>query len=61
MAIEKGRQQGQAALLRRLLGRQFGVLPSWVEERLSTARQEALEAWGERILCVKTLEEVFAE
>jgi hypothetical protein len=57
--IEQGVPRGEALLLKRLLTRRFGTLPSWVEQRLDLAGQTDLENWGDRILDAETLEEVF--
>jgi hypothetical protein len=59
MGIEKGIQQGEALMLRRLLTRRFGPLPVWVEQRLEEASSAQLEAWAERVLDAARLEEVF--
>lgn len=55
----KGRAEGEAKLLVRLLERQFGSLPPEVPERLRGASVEQLELWGERLLSAKTLAEIF--
>ena len=55
----EGRVEGESRLLRRQLERRFGVLPEWAIERLTSASEEALEAWGEAVLTVPTLEAVF--
>ena len=55
----QGRVEGESRLLRRLLERRFGVLPSWATEQLANASEEQLEAWGEAILTAPTLEAVF--
>lgn len=57
--VEKGRVEGESRLLRRLLERRFGVLPSWASEQLANASEQQLEAWGEAILTAPTLEAVF--
>ena len=61
--LQEGRQegilQGEAALLRRLLVRRFGALPSWAEQRLEQANLEELERWAERVLEAQKLAEVF--
>ena len=42
--------QGEARLLRRLLERRFGALPTWVDQHLATASEENLIRWGQGIL-----------
>ena len=55
------RQEGEGVLLRRLLVRRFDPMPSAIEFRLTQASIEQLEIWGDRVLDVKTLDEVFRE
>jgi hypothetical protein len=55
----KGRHLGEVNLLRRLLERRFGRLPSWVDERLEQASEAELEHWADRVLECATLDEVF--
>jgi hypothetical protein len=53
-----GVQQGEGKLLRRVLTRRFGPLPSWAEQRLEQAGETQLEAWADRVLECRSLEEV---
>lgn len=55
----QGRQEGELNLLKRLLQRRFGVLPTWVEEKLTQADLPTLELWADRILEARSLEEMF--
>jgi flagellar biosynthesis/type III secretory pathway protein FliH len=55
----KGRHLGEVNLLRRLLVRRFGPLPSWVDERLAQASEAELEHWADRVLECAALDEVF--
>ena len=57
--IEKGRQEGEAALLKRLLARRFGALPDAVQVRLTTADVDQLEEWAIKVLDAESLDEVF--
>lgn len=57
--LEKGRIEGEAKVLLRLLERRFGPLPDWVQERVSGATLIQLEGWAERVLDAGCLEEVF--
>jgi len=59
--MQQGVLQGESILLRRLLTRRFGVLPDIIETRLAHADSEQLEAWGDRVLDAKSLDEVFVE
>jgi predicted transposase YdaD len=56
----EGEARGEARLLRKLLIRRFGALPEGVELRLQQAEPAQLELWGERVLEVKNLEDIFA-
>jgi len=57
--IEKGILAGEVKLLHKLLTLRFGPLPTWVDDKLATAKAPDLEAWGVRMLEAKTLEQVF--
>ncbi|PIX95787.1 MAG: hypothetical protein COZ24_13915 [Hydrogenophilales bacterium CG_4_10_14_3_um_filter_63_21] len=52
-------QQGESALLERLLTRRFGPPSPDTQTRLKTATLEQLEQWAENILDAATLEDVF--
>ena len=55
---QRGRREGEAALLVRLLERRFGVLPGWARDRIATGDTVALEEWGLRVLDAVSLEDV---
>lgn len=55
----QGLTKGRAALLASQLKRRFGELPTAVVARVEQAGDDALEAWGERILDARTLTDVF--
>jgi len=58
---QQGRIEGAAAFLQRLLAHRFGSpLPAWAAECIHSARDEQLLLWGERVLDVGSLDEVFA-
>ena len=46
----KGVVTGEAKLLKKLLEKRFGALPSWAITKLESAAEEELETWGESIL-----------
>ncbi|MEX0584910.1 MAG: DUF4351 domain-containing protein, partial [Natronospirillum sp.] len=56
----EGRLEGEAMLLKKQLTRRFGELPADMEQRLTNATSEELEAWAENILDAQTLDEVFS-
>jgi hypothetical protein len=58
---QEGRKDGEATLLTLLLRKRFGELPESVRTRLSEARPDELERWGERLLDVSSLSDVFIE
>jgi hypothetical protein len=58
---QKGRQEGEAIMLTRLLQKRFGELPDSVRARLRDASSSRLEHWGERLLDVSSLNELFSE
>lgn len=55
----RGRRQGEAAFLVRLLERRFGPLRTRDRERIDAADDERLLDWGERVLTARSLDEVF--
>jgi hypothetical protein len=61
-AIQQGVQQGQCAVLLRLLRQRFGdAVDAHVEQRIATASIEQIDLWTMRILSATTLAEVFAD
>lgn len=59
-AFAEGKQEGEHALLSKLLEERFGPLPETIAERLKGASPTQLEAWGLRLLSAESLEEVFS-
>ena len=53
--------RGEATMLARQMEKRFGTLPEWVTERLVGANESELLAWGERVLSVQTLNDVFKD
>lgn len=60
LGIREGHQAGEATLLTRQLQKRFGDLPESVRARVRAAPSEELEHWGERLLDVSSLDELFA-
>ena len=58
-ARDEGRQEGERAVLERLLRRRFGTLPPRVGARLGGASEADLEAWADNVLDAATLDDVF--
>jgi len=56
--FQRGRQEGERAILRRLIEKRLGVLPGWASERLAGLPASALEDLSERVLDAKSLEEL---
>ena len=59
IGLVKGVVTGEAKLLKKLLEKRFGALPSWAITKLESAAEEELETWGEAILTADTLHTVF--
>jgi flagellar biosynthesis/type III secretory pathway protein FliH len=59
--IEKGRKEGERALVRKLLTLRFGELPADAEQRLEQASLAELERWAERVLTARNLAAVLAD
>ena len=59
--LERGRNEGEAKLLRRQLEHRFKKLPKWVAGKLATATPAQLEEWGERLLEEKSLGAIFGQ
>ena len=57
--IFEGKLEGQRALLKKLIIRRFGELPTWVEERINIANDTQLELWAETIFDVEHIEQLF--
>ena len=58
--IEKGRVEGQAGIVLRLLELRFGTLPDTARDRVLGASAPDLEAWAEAVLVASSLDEVLA-
>jgi hypothetical protein len=56
---QEGRQQGEVSMLMRQLHKRFGELPEALRARLHNAPVDQLEHWGERLLDVRNLNELF--
>jgi len=57
--LQEGKNQGAERLLRSLLERRFGSLPSWVSAKLAAASAEILERWSLQLLDASSLDDVF--
>ena len=57
--IERGRVEGERAVLERLLKHRFGLVPPAAAERLAGASADDLETWAENVLDAETLGDVF--
>ena len=56
---EKGKSEGEAKILTRLLEKRFGVVPPLLRERIFAANVGQIEAWVERVLDAPDLHAVF--
>ena len=57
--MNRGRVEGERALLRRQLRRRFGVLSPETVARVDQASARDLEVWADNVLDAGTLDEVF--
>lgn len=57
--MQRGVEQGEAALLKRQLQHRFGELPLMYVKRIDKADAQTLLYWGEKLLDAKTLDDVF--
>jgi hypothetical protein len=58
--LEKGHLRGERTLLRRVLEKKFGPIPTWVNERLSKATVPEIEDLAVRLLDARSLDELMA-
>jgi hypothetical protein len=58
--MQQGMQQGEAAVLERLLTRRFGALSAETRARLTTASLDQLGQWAENVLDANSLDAVFS-
>lgn len=58
---KRGRQEGEASMLLRMLRRRFGTLPGWATDLIHHADPTKLEIWGDRVLDARSLNDVFSE
>jgi len=58
--IAKGRTEGRAEMLVRLLAARFGELPAELRARVQNGRGEDLDRWADRVFAAQTLADVFA-
>lgn len=58
--LERGRNDGESAVILRLLTLRFGELGPAIEARVGQATSEERARWAERILTAATLDDVFA-
>jgi flagellar biosynthesis/type III secretory pathway protein FliH len=55
---QEGRQEGELRVLRRLIEKRFGTLPSWAEERLAGRSAAELEELSVRVLDAASMEDL---
>jgi flagellar biosynthesis/type III secretory pathway protein FliH len=58
--LVEGLVEGRVEVLRRLLTRRFGALPTNLDHQLTHATQEQLDVWTDRILDAGSLSDLFA-
>jgi hypothetical protein len=57
--IRQGRQEGELTILRGQLGKRFGTMPAWVDDRLAELSTAELEDLSLRLFDAKSLDELF--
>ena len=57
--LERGRKEGAAAVLERLLTRRFGPLSKTNQRKLAKASVDQLTAWSDAVLDATSLTQVF--
>lgn len=56
--VQEGLQQGELKILRRLIEKRFGTMPTWAEESLAHRTEIDLEELGVRALDAESLEDL---
>lgn len=56
--LAKGRVEGQAATLLRLLRLKFGPISPAVTDKVNSASADQIETWTDRVLTADTLDDV---
>jgi hypothetical protein len=56
--FQQGLQTGELTVLRRLIEKRFGALPSWAGEKLAVLSTSQLEDLSERVLDAKNVDEL---
>ncbi|MEO5368632.1 MAG: DUF4351 domain-containing protein [Magnetococcus sp. DMHC-1] len=59
--LVQSRQEGEASTLLRILRRRFSDLPAWVESRVHAANLDTLDAWVDRAIDARSLQDVFGD
>ncbi|HNU20372.1 MAG TPA: Rpn family recombination-promoting nuclease/putative transposase [Hydrogenophilus thermoluteolus] len=57
--LQKGKAEGEALALKRLLAKRFGPLPAALEARIAAASLEEIEAWFDAAITAPSLDAVF--
>ena len=57
--LNKGKKEALTQVFLKMTRAKFSDVPDWVETRAENAPPETIEAWLDRILSAKTLEEIF--
>jgi hypothetical protein len=57
---QKGLQQGELTMLRRLLEKRFGAVPAWMDEHLAKLSTTELEEISLRLFDTKSIDELFS-
>lgn len=57
--MQKGIQQGEMLVIKRLLSHRFGQIPEWADKRLALASSDELKLLTDRIMDAASIDEIF--
>lgn len=55
---QKGRAEGEATFLLRVLAQRFGAVPAWALDKVTAANEEQLSVWNDRALQAASVEDL---
>jgi len=56
--LDEGRQEGELAILRRLIEKRFGAIPGWADERLASRSTAELEELSVHVLDAANIQDL---
>ena len=58
---QEGRQEGEAAILLRMINKKFGLVSFETRQKIEQADSETLLLWSDNLLTVNTVDEIFSD